>query len=58
MTPTQIKAAAETAKVDLKQVLEVAGVRRETFWRWESGKFEPRQATVRKILEAIEILKK
>jgi hypothetical protein len=37
------------ARLDINDVLRMAGINRVTWWRWTSGKFSPRAASLAKI---------
>jgi hypothetical protein len=49
MTTTEIEARAKAAGYSLSGILILAGVNRATFWRWKTGKFQPRAASVERI---------
>ena len=49
MTTTEIEARAKAAGHSLSGVLILAGVNRATFWRWKTGKFQPRAASIKRI---------
>ena len=57
MTTTEIEARAKAAGHSLSGILILAGINRATFWRWKTGKFQPRAASlyrIRIILASIE----
>ena len=57
MTTTEIETRAKAAGHSLSGILILAGVNRATFWRWKTGKFQPRAASlyrIRIILASIE----
>ena len=49
MTTTEIESRAKAAGLTLSGLLILAGVNRATFWRWKTGKFQPRAASVERI---------
>ena len=49
MTTTEIEARAKAAGYSLSGILILAGVNRATFWRWKTGRFRPRAASVERI---------
>ena len=49
MTTTEIESRAKAAGLTLSGLLILAGVNRATFWRWKTGKFRPRAASVERI---------
>lgn len=49
MTTTEIEARAKEAGLTLSGLLILAGVSRVTFWRWKTGRFSPRAASVERI---------
>lgn len=51
-----IEAAAKAAGVPINEALSDAGVSQTTWWRWSTGRFDPRYSTLRRITSAIETL--
>jgi hypothetical protein len=49
MTTTEIEARAKAAGHSISGILILAGVNRATFWRWKTGRFRPRAASVERI---------
>lgn len=49
MTTTEIESRAKAAGLTLSGLLILAGVNRATFWRWKTGRFAPRAASVERI---------
>ena len=49
MTTTEIESRANAAGLTLSGLLTLAGVNRATFWRWKTGRFAPRAASVERI---------
>lgn len=49
MTTTEIETRANEAGITLSGLLILAGVHRATFWRWKTGRFAPRAASVDRI---------
>lgn len=49
MTTTEIESRANAAGYTLTGILILAGVNRATFWRWKTGRFRPRAASVERI---------
>ena len=49
MTTTEIESRAKAAGHSISGVLILAGVNRATFWRWKTGRFRPRAASVERI---------
>jgi hypothetical protein len=49
MTTTEIESRAKAAGHSISGVLILAGVNRATFWRWKTGKFQPRAASLYRI---------
>jgi len=59
MTTTQdIEARAERKGLPLADVLATAGVNRSTWWRWKTGRFQPRAETVERIEAALKLSRK
>ena len=44
-----IQLRAAQARLDINDVLRMAGINRVTWWRWCSGKFSPRAASLARI---------
>jgi hypothetical protein len=53
MTTTEIESRAKAAGHAITGVLILAGVNRATFWRWKTGKFQPRAASIDRIRSII-----
>lgn len=49
MTTTEIESSAKAAGHSISGILILAGVNRATFWRWKTGRFRPRAASVERI---------
>lgn len=49
MTTTEIEDAVKASGYTLTCILILARVNRATFWRWKTGKFQPRAASVERI---------
>ena len=49
MTTTEIESRAKAAGHSISGILILAGVNRATFWRWKTGRFQPRAASVERI---------
>jgi transcriptional regulator with XRE-family HTH domain len=58
MTTTEIEARAKAAGHSISGILILAGVNRATFWRWKTGKFQPRAASLYRILHVLNELKR
>ena len=58
MTTTEIESRAKAAGHTITGVLILAGVNRATFWRWKTGKFQPRAASIDRIRSIILSLEK
>ena len=58
MTTTEIEARAKAAGYTLTGILILAGVNRATFWRWKTGRFRPRAASVERIRGILASLEK
>jgi predicted transcriptional regulator len=54
MTTTEIESRAKAAGRTIASILILAGVNRATFWRWKTGKFQPRAASLKRILDILE----
>ena len=46
MTTAEIEARAKAAGQSMSAVLLFAGVSRTTWWRWKTGRFSPRAASL------------
>jgi hypothetical protein len=53
MTTPEIESRAKAAGHTIAGVLILAGVNRATFWRWKTGKFQPRAASLSRIRSII-----
>lgn len=53
MTSNEIEARAEKRGMTIAELLRAAGINRVTWWRWKTGRFQPRAATVERILEIL-----
>jgi hypothetical protein len=53
MTTTEIETRAKAAGHTITGVLILAGVNRATFWRWKTGRFQPRAASLARIRSII-----
>jgi hypothetical protein len=49
MTTTEIESRAKAAGHTITGILILAGVNRATFWRWKTGRFQPRAASIDRI---------
>jgi hypothetical protein len=58
MTTTEIESRAKAAGHTITGVLILAGVNRATFWRWKTGKFQPRAASLARIRSIIHSIEK
>jgi hypothetical protein len=58
MTTTEIETRAKAAGHTVTGVLILAGVNRATFWRWKTGRFQPRAASLARIRSIILSLEK
>jgi hypothetical protein len=58
MTTTEIETRAKAAGHSITGLLILAGVNRATFWRWKTGKFQPRAASIDRIRSIILSLEK
>ena len=56
MTTTEIEARAKAAGQSIAAILLFAGVNRTTWWRWKTGKFQPRASSLAGINIAIAYL--
>lgn len=52
-TVQQIEADAARKGVNMTDVCRMAGVNYSTWWRWTRSKFEPRQSSIVRIIEAL-----
>lgn len=53
MTTTEIQSRAKASGHSISGLLILAGVNRATFWRWKTGKFQPRAESVKRILDIL-----
>ena len=58
MTTTEIESRAKAAGHSISGILILAGVNRATFWRWKTGRFQPRAASVERIRVILASLEK
>lgn len=58
MTTTEIEARAKAVGHSISGVLILAGINRATFWRWKTGRFRPRAASVERIRAILTSLEK
>lgn len=58
MTTTEIESRAKAAGHSISGILILAGVNRATFWRWKTGHFRPRAASVERIRVILASLEK
>jgi hypothetical protein len=58
MTTTEIESRAKAAGHTIAGVLILAGVNRATWWRWKTGKFQPRASSIARIRSIILSLEK
>ena len=58
MTTTEIETRAKAAGHTVTAVLILAGINRATFWRWKTGRFQPRAASIDRIRSIILSLEK
>jgi len=49
MTTTEIESRVKAAGYTITGILLLAGVNRSTWWRWKTGKFQPRAASLARI---------
>ena len=54
MTATEIEARANAVGYTIAEALILARVNRATFWRWKTGKFQPRAASIKRILDILQ----
>lgn len=53
MTTTEIQARADALGIPIAELLKRAGINRVTWWRWSTGRFQPRAGTVERIEAAL-----
>jgi predicted transcriptional regulator len=53
VTTTEIESRAKAAGHTITGLLILAGVNRATWWRWKTGKFQPRAASIKRILDVL-----
>lgn len=53
MITNDIQALAEKRGMPVARLLQAAGIDRSTWWRWKTGRFQPRAGTVERIMEAL-----
>jgi predicted transcriptional regulator len=53
MTTTEIETKAAEVGHSISGLLILAGINRATWWRWKTGKFQPRAASIKRILYVI-----
>jgi transcriptional regulator with XRE-family HTH domain len=53
MKTNEIEARAEKRGMTIAELLRAAVINRATWWRWKTGRFQPRAATVERILEIL-----
>lgn len=58
MTTTEIESRAKAAGHSISGLLLLAGINRATFWRWKTGRFRPRAASVERIRAILASLEK
>lgn len=58
MTTTEIESRAKAAGHTITGILILAGINRATFWRWKTGRFAPRAASVERIRAILASLEK
>jgi hypothetical protein len=58
MTITEIETRAKAAGRTIASILILADVSRATFWRWKTGKFQPRASSIARIRSIILSLEK
>jgi len=49
MTTTEIESRAQDAGLTITGLLTLAGINRATWWRWKTGRFAPRAASLARI---------
>ena len=52
MTLKQIEQAAAKAGITMRELCQRAGIAYTTYWRWASGKSEPKQSKLAKLIRA------
>ena len=52
MTLKQIEDKAAKAGMNMRELCELAGIAYTTYWRWASGKSEPKQSKLAKLIRA------
>jgi hypothetical protein len=58
MTTTEIERQVADLGSSLPRVLKLAGINRATWWRWKTGRFAPRAASVERIRYVLNELKR
>ena len=58
MTTTEIEARAKAVGYTIAEALILARVNRATWWRWKTGKFQPRAASIKRILDILNELRR
>jgi len=53
MTTTEIETKAAEVGHSISGLLILAGINRATWWRWKTGKFQPRAASLSRIRSII-----
>jgi transcriptional regulator with XRE-family HTH domain len=54
MKTNEIEARAKKRGMTIAELLKAAGVNRVTWWRWKSGRFQPRAGTIERIIEILD----
>jgi hypothetical protein len=54
MTTTEIETKAAEVGHSISGLLILAGINRATWWRWKTGKFQPRASSLKRILDILE----
>jgi transcriptional regulator with XRE-family HTH domain len=52
MTLKQIETTASQAGITMRELCQRAGIAHTTYWRWASGKSEPKQSKLAKLVQA------
>jgi transcriptional regulator with XRE-family HTH domain len=52
MTLKQIEDSATKAGITMRELCSKAGIAHTTYWRWASGKSEPKQSKLAKLIQA------
>jgi transcriptional regulator with XRE-family HTH domain len=52
MTLKQIETTASKAGITMRELCQRAGIAHTTYWRWASGKSEPKQSKLAKLVHA------